>query len=203
MIDRRGGYHLLSGATTEELVRVFGKDGLHWSSLGWRGEEKLLWLAERAIGKSGVVLEIGTHQGVSATVLARAGYWVVTFDIFEFPLRNEIWEHFEVRDRITPIIVKDNQDLHEKAQEISFDLAFVDGNHSYKSVQENMASVVKCGRVIFHDYEPVVHAERTVKFVNSLPMGCTYKMEPYAMWLSFEACGVPEHLRGKCECINA
>jgi hypothetical protein len=176
----------------QRIRDAFGSDGLHWSCLGRDGErivKRLIHLAaptftgEISSGPLRIV-EIGTHQGVSAVILSQFGE-VDTFDIKHWTLRDEILAHFGCVEKVRTHIVEDNKDLARQLDQMEFDLAFVDGKHDYADVAANFQAVKKCGRVIFHDYaHNRFHEERTVKFVNSLPDGRTTKMEPFALWES-------------------
>lgn len=169
-----------------EVKRVFGDDGIHWSCLGNHGEKKLEALIRLAApelvqrGRMNIV-EIGTHQGVSSVILARYGD-VTTFDTKAFDLRDKVWEQFGVRDCMTPILTQGDPFTASVLENMEFDLAFIDGCHEIANVKANFEAVQKCGRVIFHDYEPRLHGERTVKFVDGLRDGRTTKLIPFALW---------------------
>lgn len=192
-------YEHLKGLVGPEVVARFGADGIHFSCLGYDGERKLRYLLDLARSTYSVdrplhVLEVGTHRGVSSTIMATSGLDVITFDIEVHPLREEIWEHFNVRTQIDARACEGNADLAKKVERIAFDIAFIDGNHEYKSVADNFAAVKHCGRVVFHDYEHKRHAGRTVKFVDELPAGQIIKLTPFALWLSHGAVGTPKGL---------
>lgn len=186
------------GPIGEEIRRVFGDDGLHWSCLGRQGEARLTWCVQYLLlGKAEfqhrrpVLLEIGTHHGVSSTIIAALGVDVVTLDIREYPLARRVWAHFGVEGGIIPLITEGDHHTAQIAKEIHFDAAFIDGCHALASVRANFEAVKQCGRVIFHDYEHRLYRERTVAFVDALPYGRTTKLSPFAVWESPEIAGVP------------
>jgi hypothetical protein len=185
----------ISTGVGPEVKRVFGADGIHWSCLGCKGEVKLGYFARRALDSvnsaTPTILEIGTHRGVSSTILAKCGFRVITYDVKLWPLQEKVWEHFKVRDQIDARLVKNNLRLAQELEGLEFDAAFIDGDHSYKAVLENFAAGRKCGRVIFHDYGPVNFLERVVKVVDEIRTGVTHKCIPYAYWESAEIAGLP------------
>lgn len=184
----------IHGGLQEEIRKTFGKDGLHWSCLGNDGERKFRMLIEMALAtipEEPRILEIGTHRGVSTTILAQFGC-VMTYDIIDWPLRHKVWEHFGVTGRIHSVVLnssveKGNALLAAALNEVDFHLAFVDGNHEYESVKANFQAVKKCGRVIFHDFTyNQRHIPRTVRFVNQISHGRITKMPPFALWESLD-----------------
>ena len=174
----------------EKLKAKFGPDGTHWSVLGKDGRTKFKRLIKKAGGgrEDLKIVEIGTHRGVSACILAEYGM-VETFDIKDWDLRDEIIGFMgmtaRVKFRQIPCgsVEEGNAKLTDWLKQKQFDLAFIDGNHAYESVQENFEAVKHCGTVIFHDYaDNDFHRDRTVKFVDSIPDGEITRDEPFAMW---------------------
>ncbi len=178
-----------------ELKRAFGENGIHWSCLGWDGERKLKHLVletTRALPEPESlphILEIGTHRGVSSVILSHFGT-VTTFDVHDWPLRHKIHDHFGVTNRVTCVVCENAEQVHREIARLDFDIAFIDGCHSYEAVRMDFAAVRRCGRVIFHDYEPRLHGQRTVRFVDNLRDGRTTKLMPFALWESPEVIGV-------------
>ena len=174
----------------QRLQERFGPDGTHWSCLGGNGLKKFCTLIEMAFGKRDnlKIVEIGTHRGVSSCILARYGT-VETFDIKDWNLRDEVIEFFGMTNRVKfkqipcGSVQDGNAKLTNWLKEKTFDLAFIDGNHEYESVEENFEAVKHCGTVIFHDYSRNnFHEHRTVKFVDSIPEGKVTPLEPFALW---------------------
>lgn len=181
----------------DELKRAFGADGIHWSCLDDKGEHKLARLAGEALshgrllGDTPRIVEIGTHRGVSACILARFGY-VTTFDIKAWDQFEQIVDHFGATGRIERHIVANNADLANRLSALEFDFAFVDGCHDYEPVRQNFQAVRKCGRVLFHDYGHVNYKDRVVRAVDEIPDGRTVKLHPFALWESLEVAGYSE-----------
>lgn len=174
-----------------KITEVFGADGNHWSCLGNDGERQmrsLLSLARPIHGECyGTIIEIGTHQGVSACLLSEYAQQVITFDVKDWWLRKDVMEFLgcQVDFRLLKAnTAKDsNREISDILKGLDFDLAFIDGDHSYESVCDNFEAVKRCGRVIFHDYKHnKCHLPKTVKFVDSIPDGRTTKLEPFALW---------------------
>jgi len=188
-------YMQMSRGIGQEVNKVFGEDGIHWSCLGWDGERKLKYLARRAYldtrKDAPAIVEIGTHRGVSSAILATMGWRVVTFDIEVQPLRDKVWTHFGCADKIDARLCNNDNHLATLLAPLKFDAAFIDGCHDYSSVSANFDAVARCGRVIFHDYELRCHKERTVRFVDELRHGRTTKIIPFAYWESEAVAKIP------------
>lgn len=86
------------GPMGAEIKAVFGDEGLHWSLAEAEGGEAALCdlvrmvPAFRARETLGIV-EIGTHQGVSAAILAQFGF-VRTYDPVDWTLRAVIFHDY-------------------------------------------------------------------------------------------------------------
>lgn len=194
----------------ERVTEKFGAAGTHWSIVAaYDGGESDLRRLMHALfpGRQDLsIVEIGTHQGVSAAILAEYGI-VHTYDVVDWPLRSEIIKHLGVGHRVvftliptankgaqiqgsakhTHTIEEGNQWLGAQLKHMDFDVAFIDGNHSYESVKANFEAAKGCGTVIFHDYshDKGHHLHRTVRFVDGIEReygGSVSGMEPFAIW---------------------
>lgn len=177
----------------ERLKGKFGHAATHWSCLGRNGLHHFTAIIEEAFGKRDdlKIVEIGTHRGVSASILARYGN-VETFDIKDWDIRDELIEFLGMTARVKFTLIpclsveEGNAILTDWLKHKTFDLAFIDGNHAYDSVLENFEAVKHCGTVIFHDYNHnQFHELRTVEFVDSIPDtygGTVVIMGLFAMW---------------------
>lgn len=186
-----------------QCMGMFGSIKRHWdpdkaynafknSCLGMHGEfffRECMWICmdgiERPPGVGTIeILEIGTHKGVSAALLAQFGH-VVTFDIeakkhdpetghgigkLELDAQDALWGWLGLHDFITAVIGNTVQTIEAIAKEREYSVAFVDGDHSFEGVTRDWEAVKHIGRVIFHDYKPHVpcHAEGVCKLVDSL-----------------------------------
>ena len=182
-----------------DVTEAFGKNGGHWCCLGRDGEEKLSILVEQALkpfyasgkSRSPRIVEIGSHQGVSTCVLNRYGD-VASYDIKKWDFRDKIVEKFKPINKFTMDFVTipgetvedGNKWLFQQLPNAEFDVAFIDGNHEYESVEVNFASVKHCSAVIFHDYSPqtLAHVRRTCRFVDGIIEGRTTKIPAFALW---------------------
>lgn len=100
------------------------------------------------------VTEIGTHQGVSAALLAEYATHVITIDVLPNPARKRVWERLCVADRIEEHVHKSSRGRDaEIARAVALsDLAFVDGSHLMPDIERDFALCIPCGTVILHDY---------------------------------------------------
>lgn len=128
-------------------------------------------------------VEIGTKFGVGSLLLAHYAYHLTTIDVFARTEPLAIWDFFGVNRKITYAVAKDNNEKIDYLKDKEFDLALIDGNHSYDDVKLDFEIVKKCGRVLFHDYslEPPVH-EGVIKFVDELPKEEMVYDVPFAYW---------------------
>jgi hypothetical protein len=103
-----------------------------------------------------VVLEIGTHQGVSAALLAEYAERVITVDVLPNPACLKVWDALGVTGRIESSVHqsqagRDSQILSGAGQA---DLAFIDGSHLMRDLAYDFHLVIRggCKRIILHDY---------------------------------------------------
>jgi hypothetical protein len=136
----------------ERLTEIKGVDW-SWTCCGPTQEPTFRALLERAAPR--VVLEIGTHQGVSAALLAEYASRVITIDIVPNPARAEAWALMECAGRIEEFVFQKQAardvKIVEAAQEA--DLAFIDGGHLMRDIAHDFGLVSPhCKRMILHDY---------------------------------------------------
>jgi len=175
----------------EEVINHFGKDvlsqpdGSALHDVG-SGEEIFQYIMEEAfepgIMKHGV--EIGTCCGISTVMLAGFCNHITTFDIRDTPVRFSIWEHFQVKDRITSVIVKNSQEVRAAVSALSFDFAYIDAAHLYENVVFDIETVKRCGRIVFHDYDlySVNHVMKAVHELLCNSRGRFLAIPPFAYW---------------------
>lgn len=104
------------------------------------------------------IIEIGTCNGLGTLTLASIGKFVHTFDI---AYRNVeyIWNLFGLRNKISNCVAPQSEidyvisDLEKNWQDLQFNFAFIDGNHTYQSVKHDFELVKFCKRVLFHDVQ--------------------------------------------------
>jgi predicted O-methyltransferase YrrM len=176
----------------EKITERFGEEALHWSALEKGGEATLRALMERikfkhkrAGGGDMRIVEIGTHYGVAACLLAEYGT-VETYDItddeFTAPVIRK-FGHGRVNRTVRRLTAQEgNAWLIQYLPRQHFDLAFIDGDHEYQSVHDNFAAVQHCGRVIFHDYGTGPSFPGVRKFVDSIQTGRLHIAHPFALW---------------------
>jgi len=132
---------------------------------GWMDPAELAWLAARAV-ESRCIVEIGCYQGRSARALADhipgglfcvdkwEGPWIVHLHAFIANLRDHI-ESGRVRVRV---MSSATAALEFRENELPFDMVFIDGDHEYESVCEdirNWRPLLRPGGLLCgHDYDP-------------------------------------------------
>lgn len=142
-------------AMTPMKARLAQFPGLmwHWTCCSPAQEPVFRGLLDRLRPER--ILEIGTHQGVSAALLAEYGH-VTTVDVLPNPVRAKVWAALGVADRITERVHKSQagRDAEIRAGARWADLAFVDGSHLMRDVEYDFDLVTGagCRRVFLHDY---------------------------------------------------
>lgn len=96
--------------------------------------------------------EIGTWNGITAVILSRYFKRVVSVDVVHNPLRHKIVEHLGIKN-IEFIDVVDNHHKAEIAKRLTFDFAYVDGDHA-NDTDSDFKLVKRCGRVLFQECLP-------------------------------------------------
>jgi len=94
-------------------------------------------------------IEIGTCKGLTALVLARHFDEVVSIDVVEDAQRAEIARHVGVNN-IRFVTVADNTEKAKVINGLTFDAAYVDGDHIRDTVTD-FALVKRGGRALFHE----------------------------------------------------
>ena len=139
-----------------KLKSVGRNDLISFSTLGSENDT-LREIVEGLNPKPEGIIEIGTCNGLGTVTLASIGKFVHTFDI---AYRNVeyVWNLFGVRQKISNCVAPQSQidyvisDLEKNWKDIlKFNLAFIDGDHTYQAVKHDFNLVKFCGRVIFHD----------------------------------------------------
>jgi hypothetical protein len=140
--------------TMKERLAQFSGLMWHWTCCSPAQEPVFRALLERLQPKR--VIEIGTHQGVSAGLLAEYAENVITVDVIPNPVREQVWKSLGVQGRIRGCVHKSQggRDAEIAAAAKHADLAFVDGSHLMRDVEYDFDLVVRagCRRVILHDY---------------------------------------------------
>lgn len=126
--------------------------------------EELERLADLAQGKR--VLEVGSHRGCSTIALASTAQHVVAVDWHRGDTQTTGWgftlgqcvlnlHRYGLLDKVS-VVCADSQTFGRYLAEESFDLAFIDGDHRYQNVRDNLQlflpKVKTRGHISFHDY---------------------------------------------------
>ena len=147
----------------EKLKSKFsGRVLVRGGSLPGDGEKIFIYFLKKKPIKT--IVEIGTYNGVSTALLSKFAENVITIDIKDRPIRNEIWNYLKIKN-IKSYIVKNNLEKKELLDKLEFDFAFIDGDHN--DVNPDLEYCKKCKRILFHDYNNSYPSVDGV--VNSLP----------------------------------
>jgi predicted O-methyltransferase YrrM len=179
----------VSFAIRERIKALHGAQVLKRSALSIRGGAHVF---ERVLSGKGyrTVLEIGTYRGVSAAEMAQYCDRVATIDLKHGKLeqmgesfdRRALWDSLGVHN-IDLYLVEDNARKAKLIKGLEFDFAFLDGAHD-KTVANDFEMVKRCGRVLFHDYDPRGRddLDHAYNFVNTLPREQIQVMDIFALW---------------------
>lgn len=118
------------------------------------GEKMLLYWLIREL-KPKVVIETGTHRGLTSLYMAHALYdngegHLTTYDPFEWGAQGNFAKFLELLPYVTY-----KQKRGDWLDEEKIDFAFIDGFHSEKDVEEELAALLPrlsdFATVVFHD----------------------------------------------------
>lgn len=145
----------MSKDTLERLSGKFGRSVREGSMLS---NESYISDLLRII-RAQTILEIGTLRGCSAAVFSNYASNIVTIDTASSPesdriLAGEVWSYLKIRNVVRSFLAHDDIHKLDIIRSQSFDMAFIDGGHSYEDVQFDFCCVKACGIVLFHDYKP-------------------------------------------------
>lgn len=127
-----------------KVFQEFGIEVFRRSSI-FHGLEDFLRLNE-VRGK--VCFEVGTWNGLTASVLSQFFDEVVSVDIAHNPMKREILDFLGIKN-VRCIDIKNNAEKKNVLPK-RFDCAFLDGNHA-EDTETDFDLVKHCGRVIFHE----------------------------------------------------
>lgn len=180
----------MSFAIRERIKALHGARVLKRSALSIRGGAHVF---ERTMSGKGfrTAVEIGTYRGVAAAEMAQYCERVVTIDLKHGKLesmgerfdRKAFWESLGVSN-VELVLVEDNAEKARFLRKLDFDFAFVDGAHD-ESVANDFEMVKKCGKVLFHDYDPRGRPDldHVYNFVlHKLPREEVTVMDIFAFW---------------------
>ncbi len=140
-------------------------------------EEDMRALLEQS-GPHGTVIEIGTYNGMTASVIAEYAKRVHTFDVCVRPEAQKVTEflgHKHVTfHRVDPQNVQAEEDeIARIIREEAVTLAFVDGEHYGIDPARDYGMVKAVKHVLFHDYRPEAFPDVSA-LVESLPVDTTH-----------------------------
>jgi hypothetical protein len=172
----------------ERVLAHFGARHIRGSAVGFAPDGKFITRSYEPFLRSVFSqieskrsVEIGTLFGVTTALLAHYAEEVVTIDMYYQQMFSYLTHFFGVAGKIRSIIIDCNEAKKEFLDQIDFDFAFIDAEHTYDGVKFDFECVKKCGRVLFHDYGLRNHPGVT-EFINELPGKELYVKEPFAYW---------------------
>ena len=114
--------------------------------------------------KLDTVIEIGTYQGVSTSILSEYAKKVYAIDIVDLPLRGEIFQYLNIDNVEFYQCQTDFADKEKYIKNIlkneKVDLVFIDGDHWGEALKQEFDLVSSVKDIIIHDYEqafPIVY----------------------------------------------
>jgi hypothetical protein len=125
------------------------------------------------------MIEIGTHNGLSAAIFTHFADRVFTFDV---ALRNQefVWDLLGVRNKISAMVsTRDNLEWELnyiktnnfwKEAGFSFNYSFLDGSHEYYCVARDFEIAQHTGRVLFHDYQTNPGVKAFCNEIGAVPL---------------------------------
>ena len=139
----------------QRLTEKYGQKALRWDWTCCTEKQEPVFrsLLDRLHPQS--VLDIGTHQGISALLLAEYAKAVVTIDIIPDPCREKLWGDMGASGKIFGHVYKSQAARDECIQDIvatGIDLVFIDGGHLMHDVEYDFNLCIPCRTVILHDY---------------------------------------------------
>lgn len=178
-----------SSPMRDKIVALHGERTLRKSVISVRGGAGVI---TKVLEGKGIrtALEIGTYKGVGAAELSQYVDRVVTIDLKHGRMERhrETWDRVAFWrglgiDNIELVLVEDDAEKAAFVNGLDFDFALVDGAHD-ATVANDFALVKRCGRVLFHDFDPRGTAEKdhVYNFVRSLPRDQVEPMDIFALW---------------------
>lgn len=131
-------------------------------------------------------LEIGTYRGVSSALMAQFCETVVTIDLIEGKMERDrqvfdrvrFWEAMGIGNVESHLVANDAEKM-ALVESLSFDFAFVDGDHEGDAPRRDFELVKRCGCVLFHDYDG---ENGVVRLIDSLPPSNVEILDIFALW---------------------
>lgn len=178
-------------ATVQRLIDKHGYEG-HEAVMQWASQRKhhahpdgplLIDVLEERNQRYASVLEIGTARGMSALILAHWADVVHTIDIYHSKWIPEIFIEAGVEGRVVPIVVADDKEKAKVIQELTFEMANLDGDHTRAAVQLDFDLAKRCGLLLFHDYPQAYPGADGVGWVLGRQKdGIVIDRTPFAWW---------------------
>lgn len=124
-----------------------------WSSVTGKNEESFRAMVEFCLPIKNL-LEIGTHMGLSAALLAEYCEKVYTIDIIatQEAFKDILWEYLGVVDKIEHKVFHSSRDKKKFVDSLEYDFVFIDGSHMWESVKYDFSLVYNCKNILFHDF---------------------------------------------------
>ena len=177
-----------------KITKKYSKKILQRSALNLKaGDSDMQYFMTKAPINN--ALEIGTFRGITSAFMSQYCKHLYTIDLAhgqiqkikgtvdwaDTEMRHDVWKYLGINN--IDFIPVDN-DVHKKevVNNLDFDFAFIDGDHSYKGVKYDFEMVKKCGRVLFHDYDDNGKKCPVRDFIKSINYGNIETTKDYAYW---------------------
>lgn len=130
-----------------------------------------------------ILVETGTHKGLSAALAAKYFAAVHTWDLRPRDVARTVWTKECVADRV----IQHEGQVCVGALPERFDAAFIDSEHTFEGCRRDFDVVHVCGLVLFHDYDPkFTGVIRFVEGIVDVYGGAVYRDPPFALWFGDE-----------------
>ena len=175
---------IVSNPALKKVYDKYGPPVFRRSSMLW-GLEKFLKELQSAGHLAGVetCVEIGTHHGLTAILLAQFFPKVVSMDILH-DTHKEDCAKIAGANNITFLDLTDNKDKEGWLEKLKFQFAYMDGDHA-NDTDLDFKLLKKCGKILMHEVwsmqPPVIELVSKLKADGDTLIECDH--DCLALWI--------------------